>query len=170
MRITILSICGPSAVGKTTLIKYLNENKEIRSIFGLTEGREIITTGDGFKPIEEIKNDINDTDCYILHKWQRCDKDELKEIKDLREKFPNATHKIIVLWLPWENWWYGFRSKHNDNKEPMEIHINWWYKTIIPELQEIGLPIEHYEMIYPKSGRAAKYSKLEKMPKEPQCR
>ncbi|MHC4402555.1 MAG: DEAD/DEAH box helicase family protein [Planctomycetota bacterium] len=89
-----IGICGPSGVGKKTLVEALRDNKQnLRERFGIPADAHIDTFGAGFDPL----NDKHTQADYLLWKWQKNNNHLLQE---LPEQFPDCRHRLICLWLP----------------------------------------------------------------------
>ena len=63
---------------------------------------------------------------------------------------------MVFLWLPWDQWWHGFRSKYPSETASLKGTVDWIYHTLLPTLgaNNPGLAIEHYSWRYPKVVQA----------------
>ena len=118
MKRLYLSICGDSAVGKSTLIKKLLENESgLRERFGIDHGT---VEAFGYCFLGEVQErnrtwarDIHHSvaDC-VLHQWQSK---HHHVVAELREQNPTCEHRIVLLWRPWEQHWRDYAVKHQQN-------------------------------------------------------
>lgn len=136
--ITYLSVCGLSSVGKKTLIRRLLQDAPgLRERFGI-EKQTLAAFGYAFLPIDEIHT--TRAEC-ALHQWQIAT-DSL--VEELRTKQPQAEHRVVVLWRPWEqnhaDWVraYAATDPAVASSTPASIERA-WTDLILPRFHE-GIP------------------------------
>jgi hypothetical protein len=173
----ILSICGPSAVGKATLLKgFLDpvHGPKLRSDFQLPVGN-LITVGLSPRDCQRLLLPQFLDDDVVLHKWQLSHAtDERQRVTDEIDLFhfacPGVEHRVVFLWLPWEQWWHGHRAKepHLTNAT-LKGDVVWIYNTVLAKLQtnRWGIELEHFGWYYPKAGGPPIYQRLAKAPEHP---
>lgn len=134
-----VSICGMSAAGKKHLIELLTgTNDRLRKRFGL-EG----TTGVygqhekpriPLKPTHEMLTAPEDC---VLFFWQFATHDWIAKVK---QAFPSARHRVLLLWRPWHIHRMAFYDAERDpTYRPDERELqNVWSGMIVPRFKNIG--------------------------------
>ena len=135
-----ITVAGYSAVGKKTLIRKLYTD-ELDERFGLSGTRDAY--GWAFEPLEGIFEATAD---HVIYQWQVAT-DEI--IDQLAERFPDAGHRVILIWRPWHENLRDWVAVYGDSTtdEPSEANIkDWWLEVIVPrfrnDLQARGVPVE----------------------------
>lgn len=173
----IMSLCGPSACGKATLMDRLmrEDASDVRSLLRIPDG-QLITVGEGdeFHAKPEVPT-VGNSD-IIVHKWQ-LNRDiysdtlaVMPEIDWMKEQFPTTPHRIVFMWLPLMQWWHGMRSKNDSGRhQSLSDVLDWIYETLLPTLEgnSHNIPVEHLFWYYPVNGDKAVYSLLEQCPERP---
>jgi hypothetical protein len=89
----VIAVCGPSAVGKATLIKrILDGDQMLRDRFGIGD-QTVVASGARFGPLRQ-----QDAMQDVLLWKRQCDNDGW--FCDLLQRYPEAEHRAIVIWLP----------------------------------------------------------------------
>lgn len=110
-----VAVCGPSAVGKATLIQALRDRADLRKRFGIDRGA-IKAFDANFGLLDLVRATSAD---IIVWKWQF---DSHWFVDNLRLDFPSpVVHRAIWLWRPWEEHAADFARKYpNDSGSEAE--------------------------------------------------
>jgi hypothetical protein len=159
-----LSICGESAVGKITLIeKLLSKKGNLRKRFGIDDGTvdaygvcfsegERKRDPDWKAKMHQSQKDI------VLFEWQYKDRDVINEFV---KSYPNAEHRIVLIWRSWRDHWRDLQLKHPylvKNGFNLDKLKRQWRKLWKPMFQAIQLQVELV------NGSTPEYDKMDEWP------
>jgi hypothetical protein len=131
----IIWIFGPSAAGKETFIKYINNNKPAKLLARLGwEGKNVVVCNESINWIVQEDNDGNDLrrqnldktieeyfknniNSIILIKGQDLDFDN-NILNKVKESLPDTEHEIIFLYVDFDILYQRYMNK------------KWWNKTM----------------------------------------
>jgi hypothetical protein len=136
-----ISVCGHSGTGKKTLISALvaNDPAGLRDRFGITGTIEPF--GLNFnRDLEAMYSTKADT---VIHQWQFVSH---AHVNRLKQHAPDARHRIILLWRPYEQQRAVIVERGNWLPFPTVEHLAWgWRAEVVPlfcNARQSGFEIE----------------------------
>jgi hypothetical protein len=168
---TYLSICGDSAVGKSTLIrKLLADSDGLRRRFhietGTVEAYGPCFYGDGPAWNERWREQIVVTTAdVVLYQWQHKNHELIGQ---LYSRFPDCEHRVVLIWRPWEEHWNDYRQKHRATAERAKHSVQTlkchWRTEIRPRFEELQNETRiRIELV---NGSSPRYDRLDHWPEE----